>query len=227
MALQSNKKLGMTLIELLVASILTGIIMIGIASFSFSIKSQQNAANRTSTLTAKVNSAINYIKRDASKAIGDAIAPGIWCHAGGGSPANGNACSRLGADQLFICFRIPDNNDPPTITDYSDDSWSCYYQDNVGSNPDNMIYKCGDEFSSAGAPDYIPSGYANCVDDDDTFTLVDTTNEDFASIIYDSGRISCIEITINALKDKTIAYNPITNPGYDITANINPKSQSR
>jgi len=218
-----NKK-GLSLIELLAASILIGIVMVGVVSFSFSVKSQQDSTKKAANIVTDVTSAINYMKADAKKAIGDAIAPGIWCHADSGSPANNDQCNRSGSDEFYLCFRIPDNNITPTITNYSDDTWSCYYQD---MNDNNTIWKCTDPISTAGAPDFVPSNYTNCSGDIDNIQLIKTINEDFAKIIYRSGSILYVEVTIDGISDTTQALHPIKNPGHSVTAYLNPKSHSK
>ncbi|MCK5178564.1 MAG: prepilin-type N-terminal cleavage/methylation domain-containing protein, partial [Candidatus Omnitrophica bacterium] len=64
-------KKGITLTELIVASILIGIVMIGVAAFSASIEQLHTSTNRSTILTMKTTATMNHITRAAYLAVGD------------------------------------------------------------------------------------------------------------------------------------------------------------
>jgi len=227
MHLMKIKESGLTLIELMISSILIGIVMIGVISFSYSIKTQQDSAKHLTLLKTQATTAVSIMKNDAAEAIGDAINPGIWCFAGGGAATTGSPCSRSAGNDLFLCFRKIDGNVPPTLTDYSDDSWSCYFPDmsdtDGDGNSDDTIWKCPVNYSGTSAP----SGYSNCTSTA-TALLLETNNDDFAQIIYDaSNAIVHVQITLETLSDRSQPYHPIKNPGHDVTAYLTPLSHSK
>ncbi|MBI5415356.1 MAG: prepilin-type N-terminal cleavage/methylation domain-containing protein, partial [Candidatus Omnitrophica bacterium] len=64
-------KNGLTLTELLVATILMGIVMAGVASFSLVVKQAGETTSSGTVLAIQTAAAMHYIKEDALSAVGD------------------------------------------------------------------------------------------------------------------------------------------------------------
>jgi len=109
-----KKKSGITLTELLVASILIGIVMLGVASFSSSIRQLHNSTNKSAILAMRMNTAMTHLVKDAMLAVGDAGNPGVYSWTDDD-------------DQNSLCFRHDTSQTPE---DYTDDVWTCYYHGN-------------------------------------------------------------------------------------------------
>ncbi len=114
-------KKGLTLTELLVSTVLIGIVMVGVASFSMTIKNLQESSNQSGITMLQMISAMRYITRDASFAVGEEGDRGVWVDDVGVSRG--------------ICFRHDTASATPG--DYTDDTWVCYVHDNT-----NVILRC-------------------------------------------------------------------------------------
>ncbi|MBN1869625.1 MAG: prepilin-type N-terminal cleavage/methylation domain-containing protein [Candidatus Omnitrophica bacterium] len=146
-----NKK-GLTLAELLVASILISIVMIGVASFSASMQQFQNSTNRTTILAMRTMSVMNQIERDGYLAIGDETNPGVVI---GGT-----------ANKESICFRHDADGDPMTY----DNNWVCYY-----GRANRELWLCGDN------PTVPVDGWNDCQQGNGERVLVDLFSKDIVT----------------------------------------------
>jgi len=117
--MRTHNSRAMTLVELLIASILIGIVMIGVLSFNMSIKRIQESTDRDTLLSMRAEATITRMGRDARTAIGDPVNRGIIITPEGAV--------------TNVAFRQDRDNTP---TDYSDDTWVIYYQN--GSS----LYTC-------------------------------------------------------------------------------------
>lgn len=196
----SNPKNGLTFTELLVASILIGIVMIGIASFSFVVKQIQGATNRSALLSMRLGGAINYIRRDALLAVGDPSSPGIDTYS-------------AGADRS-ICFRH-DTNNPAS---YADDTWVCYYY----GPPANVLKRCDNPIIRP------PTTNGQCDAAPDVRQFIFLSNIDFFSIVNDgNGRLDYIEITLTSRYDSGNPAHPVNNPEHTLTTRVSPPGHGR
>jgi prepilin-type N-terminal cleavage/methylation domain-containing protein len=192
-------KKGLTLTELLVASILIGIVMAGVVSYSFSIKQFQDSTNKSTVLAARVAAAMSFITKDASLAVGDATNPGILTYSSG--------------NRRSICFR---HDILGTPNDYADDNWVCYYK----HNPADDLRRCPNP-----TPPPPPTNNGQCGGGSKSFFPL--TVVDFYTVVNDgAGRLKYIEIILSA-KHASGAINPITNPEYTLTTRINPLGLAR
>ena len=191
---------GLTLTELLVATILMGIVMAGVASFSLVVKQAGETTSSGTILAIQTVTAMRYIKEDALSAVGD----------------NGNrGVVSSGLFNESVCFRHDTNNTPS----YLDDTWACYWYDNAS----NALWKC----ASLAAPpasfnDCNPAGAAI------KFVTLDPAAAQYFSIVNDAqGRFGYVDINLNAIAKPTQAADPIKNPTYQLTTRISPPAHGR
>ena len=62
---------GLTLTELLVATILIGIVMTGVSAFSVFVKQARDSTGSGTILAVQTATAMHYMVQDANKAVGD------------------------------------------------------------------------------------------------------------------------------------------------------------
>lgn len=99
---------AMTLTELLVASIIMMIVMVGVVSIDYAIRSSQKSASADALLPMRTSAMMLRISRDAALAVGDLSSPGVDTASGG------------------LCFRQESGGD---VNVYTDDIWVCYSMD--------------------------------------------------------------------------------------------------
>jgi type II secretory pathway pseudopilin PulG len=187
---------ALSLTELLVASILIGIIMLGVMSFNIGVKKMQETTNKTTLLAMRTAAAMTHITKNASLAIGHLDSLGI-------DDSGGNN---------WISFRL-DKNDPITTPDdFTDDTWVVYIRDA------NTLITC-EQTAAVGS---VPVG--NCggnptltVLSQDIFATTFSVVNDLVSGIY-------VDIELDTRFDTTLDSAPITNPDYKLTTRINPKN---
>ena len=177
---------GLTLTELLVASVIVGIIMVGVASFTSSMKNVQKTSVDVSLNATRTAAAMKMIERDALLAIGDSTDAGV-------------CTPDTGPTDYSVCFRQDTANTP---WDYTDDTWICYHH-----GATQQIKRC--VWAGGASP---CSGYsdASC----SALTYVTSVNLDpFASIVLDgSGQIEYLQLQIQTATDPTAACAINTNP---------------
>jgi len=196
---------GMTLTELLVASILVGIVMLGVASFSIALKHIQGGTSRSALLAMRTHAAMAKITKDAYATVGDATNPGIKERA-------------MGQDRS-ICFR-KDTNDPSS---YTDDTWSCYYRRRLGSS--NNLWRCTEPTPPAKVP---PANLLECNNGGTSDLLLNLNNNDYFTIVTDTDdRLEYIEFTFTAIIDRSAAVHPVDNPLYTLVTRVSPPGHSR
>jgi Tfp pilus assembly protein PilW len=123
MNLQKLYKLsGISLTELLVSSILIGVVMTGVMGFSYAIKAIEQTSDAKSQATIRATSIMSFMRRDASLAVGNPNDPGVTTWA-----TNAPAISS-------ICFRHDVNETP---FNYTDDDWVCY-----AHNAAFLLFRC-------------------------------------------------------------------------------------
>lgn len=189
---------GLTLTELLVATILIGIVMTGVAAFSVFIKQARDSTGKGTILAVQTATAMHYLAEDANKAVGDSSARGVAFT----SPES-------------ICFRH-DVSDPAV---YTDDIWACYWY-NAASD---ALWKC----ASLGAPaasfgDCNPGGAAI------KLVTLDPAAAQYFSVVDDAdGRFAYVDITLNTIADPGPAASTIANPTYQLFTRVSPPAHGR
>ncbi len=106
----------MTLTEILVATMLVGIVMLGAVSVDYAVRSARKSASQDSSLSIRTQATLVRITRDASAAVGDFSSPGIDDTTGGA-----------------LCMRKELGGD---LNTYDDDQWICYWKSVT------KIYRC-------------------------------------------------------------------------------------
>jgi hypothetical protein len=197
---------GVTLTELLVSSMLIGIVMIGVISFSTIFDQMQETDSMASLLSTQASFMMGEMKRDAMLAVGDNLNRGI-------------AVQDLVSDK-GICFRHDTNN--PAV--YTDDRWVCYAH---GSSW--HVKRCVGNSGLAPCFSCFCAGY---VISDDRFprTALSKNAASFFQLMTDTeGRIEGVRFNIVAMDrdSNATAYHPITNPQYTLTAEVHPPGHSR
>jgi type II secretory pathway pseudopilin PulG len=109
------RKNAMTLTELIIASVLMGIMMVGLVSVDLAVRNSRATATADTAVAIQTQAAMLRITNDAMKAVGNSSNPGVSSAAG------------------FLCFRHDTDNDPNT---FSGDTWVCYDKD------ENDIDRC-------------------------------------------------------------------------------------
>ncbi|MDP8266694.1 MAG: prepilin-type N-terminal cleavage/methylation domain-containing protein [Candidatus Aceula meridiana] len=107
-------KNGLTLTELVVATILMGVIMLGVASIDIGIRNAFEGTTENIAVTSEVSSIMHHISTNANQATG-------WAGVTSDPDAAGFVLS--GASKLSI--RVDDSN-PPTPDDLTKDNWHIY-----------------------------------------------------------------------------------------------------
>ena len=194
---------GLTLTELLVASVLVGIVMLGAVSVDYAIRNSKLGSSRAEVLSKEVGATILNITRDAMLTAGDNSAT-TW-------QARGIYTYDVGDNFKTICFRQDANSTP---ADYSDDPWACYSHGN-----DLDIYRC----TTAANPSF--AGWLNC--STTGRKLLHVIQNDFFTVVEVSNRIQSIDVSLSARADPNSPQNPITNPGYSLQSSISPPALSR
>lgn len=181
-------KKGVTFVELLVSTILVGIVMLGVVSFSMTIKNLQESSNTFGNTSMELMAAVRLLSRDIMLAVGDESDRGIVTYQNG--------------TKQNICFRL-DKNIPVTPGDYSDDTWNCYYHGN----------SYGIHYLENVPANVVPcTSWASCNNgaDSSTTILVVSQNEYFNVVEDSDGRLNYVELTVySGNQNITTRVNPI------------------
>ena len=179
---------GVTLTELIVSTILIGIVMLGVVSFSMTIKNLQESSTQTGLQTMQVTAALRYLTRDIMLAVGEESNRGIITYQNGLNQS--------------ICLRH-DLNNPVTIGDYSDDTWYCYYH---GTSYDIHRYEDVDS-------DVVPcTGGTLCANNSvNNIDILEDSQNEFFNVIEDAdGRLESVEIMLVSGSNNIVtSVNPI------------------
>jgi len=195
---------ALTLTELLVSTILMGIVMTGVAAFSLFVKQARDSTGSGTILAVQTATAMHYMIADANKAVGDSSDRGVVVDAPGG---------------VSICFRH-DTNNPAS---YADDTWACYWYD----APSDALWKCATRTAAAGAP---PADFNSCNPAGAAIKLVtlDPTAAQYFSVVDDAdGRFQYVDITLNTIADPGRPADTIANPTYQLFTRISPPAHGR
>lgn len=195
---------ALTLTELLVSTILMGIVMGGVAAFSLFVKQSRDSTGAGTILAVQTVTAMHYLVQDANKAVGD----------------NSNRGVISDSPPLWsVCFRH-DTNDP---TVYTDDTWACYWYD----APSDALWKCATRTAVAGAP---PADFTDCQAGAGEVKLVtlDPAATDYFEVVDDAnGRFNYVDITLNTIANPAQEANTIANPTYQLFTRVSPPAHGR
>ena len=206
---------GITLTELLIASIIVGIVMLGAVSIDYAVRRSQTNIIDASRIAMNLQAAMLQMTNDAMLTTGDASDQGIrFDDSGTGA-----------TDIQNICFRYDADNNPNS---YTNDQWFCYSQGGRGQN--NEIFRCTSlSDTSVGLTNPLTTNEA-CTD---TATRKGTSlfvanQKGFFVVDNDvGGGIAYIELNLETCADPSAAENFITNPCYKLSSRVNPPALSR
>ncbi|MBF0531809.1 MAG: prepilin-type N-terminal cleavage/methylation domain-containing protein [Candidatus Omnitrophica bacterium] len=203
MRMSSN---ALTLIELLVASILVGIVMLGIVSFSQTMKQMHVTTQRSAVPAARVAAALAQITADAHTAIGNAADPGICVNA-----AN---CLDFSNYTDLLCFRRANPAGNPT-------DWVCYQRDNQ-----NRIWRCpvalGGVLQCAAEAGAYAKPFLQTSTNAPFYTIVNTTTSTDTSV----SKTFYLTLTLTTREFPGQAVDPMQNPEVSLETNVTPYGQS-
>jgi prepilin-type N-terminal cleavage/methylation domain-containing protein len=216
---------GVTLTELLVASVMIGIVMIGVASYSGSITRLQGSTNRSTIVAMRTKAVMARIVEDAYSAVGDNENCG---KDDDGVPEWNLNCGwgirgfELGP-RKSICFRHDVNVTPEN---YSDDAWTCYLKAPTGGP--SRLFLCG---GPPTLPANVPvknNGDCNANGGSEELLTFDPAENNFYQVVENAaGQLEYVEITISNIYNRIPAEHPMTNPTYSITTRVSPPGHSR
>lgn len=198
-------KAGVTLTELLIATILIGIVMTGITAFSFSVKEFESTSSKTNLMAMQVAAAANLISRDAHRAVGD--------------PTNKGIRHSYAANLESLCFRH-DNRANQTPDVYTDDEWTCYFRDANGD-----VWRCFPDTAN------LATGTCNTNNAAHLYRAalaypVGIYPSQFG-IYQPAGTIDYVYMALDTRFDPQSEWHPIDNPGYHLSLTVNPVAHSR
>lgn len=209
-----NKK-GLSLTELIVASILITIVLAGVAGFSISLRQIEQTSGQAAVLNTRTSAAINHIKNNAFTAIGYKNDSGVRTDITEGTTPPPN----------FFSFRHDVLNTP---IDYTDDEWTIYTDGGIT----NIMYVCTQEsidngegpipMTLSGQPCEPPNGM-----DPDNLTLLNNV----VNIIYEFDPNATAPefyfyIQITTRSDPSKAADPLKNPEVTMEDSISPISHT-
>ena len=128
---QLRKHSGMTLTEILVATMLVAIVMLGALSVDYAVRNARKSASQDSSLSIRSQATMLQISRDANMAVGDSSNLGIV------------------TTPNYLCIRTELGGD---INSYSDDQWVCYWQSSKN------IHRCTKDVATGGVPGICMTG---------------------------------------------------------------------
>ena len=199
---------ALTLTELLVSTILMGIVMGGVAAFSLFVKQSRDSTGAGTILAVQTATAMHYLVQDANKAVGDNSNRGVISD----SPP-----------PRSVCFRHDASN--PAV--YTDDTWACYWYD----APSNGLWKCADRNAIATVP---PANFNDCIPPVAGFSrgiklvTIDPGATQYFNVIDNSdGRFLYVDITLNTIANPGQAANTIANPTYQLFTRVSPPAHGR
>lgn len=207
----------MTLIELLVATTLVGIVMVGAVSVDFAIHSMRKTTADSSTVALQTSATMLDMTNNVAQAVGEALDVGIRIDPT--LPAT--------LKTWFCARQAMDNNPADAYLDndlnvYTDDTWVCYWKPNVNTDPN--IYKCnrtaGNGPGICTTSDPIigtaacAAGCANYV-----FTYTLTNNPATRQFFFD------VNLTNRAYPLQQVnPAQPMKNPEYQLYSRVTPKA---
>ena len=125
MKLKIYSRSAITLIELLIASVLVGIVTLGLIAAEEAVRVSRQSSHRDSQVSAQLQAAMLKLTNDASLTVGDAVDTGIFVD---------TLDLGRGKDLLSPCKRRSNT--------YSDDIWHCWVHHLSSPAIATALYSC-------------------------------------------------------------------------------------
>ncbi|MCB9771987.1 MAG: type II secretion system protein [Candidatus Omnitrophica bacterium] len=208
-------KKGMTLTELIIATVLVGIVTLGLVAAEQAVRMSRQSSMRDSQISGQMQATMLVLNRSASLTVGDSANTGIYQY--------------LSSNDMTTCFRQGAGD----VNVYTDDVWTCWWVDiSSGGNP--VLTSC----ENLNSPVTTCNGQASLRE---WVTLVfEGSYTQFCSVVDTGGftitppnaiitgtKVAYIQLTLQSRHNKDKAAHPIENPDYTLTANISPSGLSR
>ena len=215
---------GLTLTELLVTSMIVGMIMLGVVTADLAVRQAEQGSSRGALTSMRLSSMMTHITRNAYLAVGNSTNLGIIISAVQGVDLITDPSNNVN----YICIRQDISNSPD---DFSNDQWVCYTRiTNAGVT---NLYTC------TKPPPAVPS---NCTNADtnlgqitsDSFgnsitsaaALIDPLRPKFVIDDTVGSQSMYFEITLRSLYDTSKAEDRLDNPRIQMTSRVSPDGHS-
>ena len=204
---------GLTLTELLVATILVGIVMMGVVSFSYSIKRMQGTTDKRVLLGIRTAAAMNHIRKNVSLAVGYKNDSGII--QGAGDQVDGEPMD-------WISFRQDRQQTPD---DYTDDVW-VIYRIPIGAHE---LLVCEQKTTEQGGQGPVPLIKEGPCANDQAIVLSKELEKAVFQVTKDYSNEVLnfyIDITLKTRFFPKGEESALSNPSYEISTRIFPQQHS-
>ncbi len=203
---------AMTLTELIIASVLVGIVTLGLIAAEQAVRMSRQSSHRDAQVSAQLQSAMIKLNRDASSTVGDSTDTGIYQYSSG--------------NDRSICFRQAAGD----ANIYTDDVWNCWWATS------GLLASCG----PLANPLTTCSGQASLFNwvtlkfEGTYTTFYSVIDDDTQAVITPlapwyilNKKISYIQLDLRSRFNPAADVNPIENPDYALDARISPTGLSR
>lgn len=197
--MKSSKRKGITLTELLVASILIGIVMVGVIAVSFAIKKMQETTNKSALLAMRMTAVITHMTKNVALAVGYQDDPGIVV---------GGASSKQ-----WVSIR-QEQGEPG---DFTDDRWVIYYY----SDPN--LYFCTQTVKDGGsAPDWD----GNCSESHSQLMSANVLDAEFTLFNDPEQYQFYLAVELQTIYDSDQGEDLVNNPTFNVESRMSPAGHS-
>lgn len=203
----------MTLMELLITSVLVGIVTIGLIAAEQVVRMSRQSSARDNQVTTQLQAAMTLLTADANLTVGDANDTGIYQY-------------KNGIKRQMICFRYSSGD----VNTYADDLLNCWSSNDTTKE----LWSCRGLVSTV--QDCTLSAnklYWGKLSNSEFFGVYDSSGTLFADSNFSRpggglvGSVGYIEINLQSRYSLTQAAHPINNPDYNLRTQISPVGLSR
>jgi len=203
---------GMTLMELLITSVLVGIVTVGLIAAEQVVRMSRQSSARDNLVSTQMQAMMLALTTDISKTTGDYASTGIYLE--------DNPIPTVYLKSA--CFRYPYGD----VNTYSDDRWSCWTFDmdsGILLSCSNLNAPVSDCTASPGVQDWSSIKYTKLA-----ISVIDNTGNYIPSTgLVTNSSVAYIRVRIITRYDTNKDADPISNPDYKLESNISPVGLSR
>jgi len=193
---------GLTLTELLIASVLVGVLTLGAAGVMIGMRKIQGSSRLSSFLVIHSSAVMAHIQRSVLQATGYQSDPGIILNSG--------------SSPRYYSFRQDTNSSGTTNNtpaNYADDTWVIYIHDTTAYK----LSSCRQAASSGAAPT------AACVSG--AVELTNRVQSLTFTFVADAVNFY-VGVNLQTISNPASAQNPMANPSYNLATKITPTSHT-